>query len=151
LTPPQAFLLLGKGGITNGPPLCLLNRCLDGVDSRSLSNMYHVRMTYLANPLSLQVEGKVKSLKQFAKHLDDLKAVRAMIDKGWLILMLTQAITEEVFELPTDTPIRSYLLHRISRLSGALTENFGQQKVFSFFPISQADLCSAGSHIVQEG
>ncbi|KAJ6503426.1 hypothetical protein C8R47DRAFT_1106099 [Mycena vitilis] len=97
LTPPEAFLILGK----------------DGTDSRSLSIQYHVRMTYLANPLSLQVEGKVGSLRKLRTHISDLK----------------EAITEDVFELPVDKPIRTDLLHRISRLSGALTENFGQNKV----------------------
>jgi hypothetical protein len=43
----------------------------------------------------------------------------------------TQAITEDIFQLPGNKPIRSDLLQRISRLSGALTENFGENKVFS--------------------
>ncbi|KAJ7110108.1 hypothetical protein C8R44DRAFT_634657 [Mycena epipterygia] len=97
LTPSQAFLMLGK----------------DGADARTLSIKYRVRMAYLADPLSLRVEGMVGSLKKLAKHVADLKA----------------AMVEEVFELPVDKPISRDLLHRISRLSGAFTENFGQRKV----------------------
>ncbi|KAJ6575225.1 hypothetical protein B0H19DRAFT_1127757 [Mycena capillaripes] len=97
LTPCEAFLILGK----------------DGVDSRSLSIQYHVRMTYLANPLSLQVEGKVGSLRELKKHIAGLK----------------EEIADDVFELPVGKPIKSDLLRRISRLSGALTENFGENKI----------------------
>lgn len=45
----------------------------------------------------------------------------------------TQAITEDIFKFPGNKPIRSDLLQRISRLSGALTENFGENKVFFSF------------------
>ncbi|KAJ7925888.1 hypothetical protein B0H13DRAFT_1973766 [Mycena leptocephala] len=86
LTPPEAFLILGK---------------------------YHVRMTYLANPLSLRVEGKVVSLNKLKRYIAELR----------------EAITEDIFELPGNKPIRSDLLQRISRLSGALTENFGENKI----------------------
>ncbi|KAJ7487709.1 hypothetical protein B0H11DRAFT_1107355 [Mycena galericulata] len=97
LTPSQAFIILGK----------------DGEDSRALATKYHIRMTYLANPLSLRVEGMVGSLKKFSQHIVDLK----------------EAISEDVFELPIDKPIRTELLQRVSRLSGALTENFGPRQI----------------------
>ncbi|KAF7339380.1 hypothetical protein MSAN_02151900 [Mycena sanguinolenta] len=96
LTPTAAFLILGK----------------DGVDSHSLSNKYHVRMTYLTNPLALRIEGPIGSIKIIKAHIADLNA----------------NIMEDVFELPVDKPIRSDLLHRISRLSGALTQSFGENK-----------------------
>ncbi|KAJ6610101.1 hypothetical protein B0H10DRAFT_1954142 [Mycena sp. CBHHK59/15] len=85
----------------------------DGANFRYLSHKYHVRMTYSANPLRLRVEGVLGAINQLAKHIAALK----------------EAMGEEVFELPIDKPIREDILHRISRLSGALTENFGQGKV----------------------
>ncbi|KAJ7235909.1 hypothetical protein B0H12DRAFT_1238648 [Mycena haematopus] len=101
LTPTGAFLILGK----------------DGVDSHSLSNKHHVRMTYLKNPLALQVEGPMGSIKAIKAHIADLNA----------------NIAEDLFELPVDKPIRSDLLHRISRLSGALAQNFGNNKAWILF------------------
>ncbi|KAF7347747.1 hypothetical protein MVEN_01532100 [Mycena venus] len=70
-------------------------------------------MTYLNNPLALQVEGPIGSIKTVKEHVADLNA----------------SIVEDVFELPVDKSIRSDLLQRISRLSGALTQNFGENKV----------------------
>ncbi|KAF8216116.1 hypothetical protein K438DRAFT_1800095 [Mycena galopus ATCC 62051] len=97
LTPTAAFFILGK----------------DGVDSHSLSIKHHVRMTYLKNPLALEVEGPIGSIKIIKAHIADLNA----------------SITEDVFELPVDKPIRSDLLQRISRLSGALAQEFGENKI----------------------
>ncbi|KAJ7837507.1 hypothetical protein B0H14DRAFT_1095576 [Mycena olivaceomarginata] len=97
LTPTGAFLILGK----------------DGMDSRLLSNKHHVRMTYLSNPLALQVEGPAGSIKTIRAHIADINA----------------NIVEDIFELPLNKTIRSDLLQRISRLSGALTQNFGENKV----------------------
>ncbi|KAJ6604756.1 hypothetical protein DFH09DRAFT_1300923 [Mycena vulgaris] len=97
LTYSEAFLILGK----------------DGADSLTLSNKYHVRLSYLREPLRLKAEGLVGSLKKLAKHISGLKA----------------GITEEIFDLPINKPISTDLLRRVSRLSGALTENFGQSKI----------------------
>ncbi|KAJ7103420.1 hypothetical protein B0H15DRAFT_942874 [Mycena belliarum] len=85
----------------------------NGEDSRSLSTQYQVKMTYQGNPPSFQVHGRVGSIKKVAKHIADLK----------------MAITEDFLESPVDKPLRNDLLERISRLSGAFTENFGQRQV----------------------
>ncbi|KAJ7783900.1 hypothetical protein DFH07DRAFT_908990 [Mycena maculata] len=97
VTPPQAFLILGKGG----------------ADLHALKNQYHIRMTYSTNPSAFEVEGTVGSLKKLSQHIADLK----------------NAITEDVFELPVERPIRNDLLRRISELSGAFAENFGPRTV----------------------
>jgi hypothetical protein len=44
---------------------------------------YHVRMTYLANPLSLRVEGKVVSLNKLKRYIADLREVCATILDGY--------------------------------------------------------------------
>lgn len=46
-----------------------------------------------------------------------------------------QNVAEDTFELPMDQPIRPHLLRRISRISGAFTQDFGPRKVS---PPSQA-------------
>ncbi|KAJ7293684.1 hypothetical protein C8J57DRAFT_34889 [Mycena rebaudengoi] len=70
-------------------------------------------MTYSGSPLSLEVKGFVGALNKIEKHLNELK----------------EAIVEDVIEFPNSKPISPRLLRRISRESGALTENFGQGKL----------------------
>ncbi|KAJ7038084.1 hypothetical protein C8F04DRAFT_367675 [Mycena alexandri] len=106
LNPPEAFLLLGK----------------DGIALRSLGIQFRLSMTYVQNPQSLMVEGKVGSLKQFKKHVAKLKA----------------AIVEDIFELPENKPIGSHLFQRISRLSGAYLTSFGESKVRVSFNKNQS-------------
>ncbi|KAJ6519930.1 hypothetical protein C8R45DRAFT_953295 [Mycena sanguinolenta] len=115
LTPTAAFLILGK----------------DGIDSHSLSNKYHVRMTYMTNPLALRVEGPIGSIKLIQAHVADLNA----------------NIMEDVFELPVNKPIRSDLLHRISRLSGALAQSFGENKVRVAFNKNNARTASIAKRL----
>lgn len=55
-----------------------------------------------------------------------------MISRNFGMLIFTQNIVEDVFELPLNKTIRSDLLQRISRLSGALTQNFGENKAYIF-------------------
>ncbi|KAK7064139.1 hypothetical protein R3P38DRAFT_2822664 [Favolaschia claudopus] len=85
----------------------------DGLDSRALSMKHHARLTYLTNPLALRVEGPLGSIKAIQEHVTNLNA----------------SIAEDVFELPVEKSIRNDLLQRISRLSGAFTQTFGQNSV----------------------
>ncbi|CAK5280567.1 unnamed protein product [Mycena citricolor] len=58
LTPPQAFLILGR----------------DGTQARHLSSRYHANIVFKANPLSLQIEGTVGALRSLEQHIVDFKA-----------------------------------------------------------------------------
>lgn len=51
-------------------------------------------------------------------------------------MFLMKELSEVVFTLPTDKPIRNDLLQRISRISGAFTENWGLGNVYHF-PVMQ--------------
>ncbi|KAJ7070929.1 hypothetical protein C8F01DRAFT_1108362 [Mycena amicta] len=85
----------------------------DGAESRALSHQHGVRFTFQSNPLSLHIEGTNGALQEVGKHITHLKA----------------SMVEEFFDLPPGTTTRADILNRISRLSGALVEAFGEGKV----------------------
>nr|GAT43227.1 predicted protein [Mycena chlorophos] len=85
----------------------------DGAESRAIMHQHSVRLTFQSNPLAVRVEGPNAALVEVSKHIDHLKA----------------SIVEELFALPPETSITHEILQRISRLSGALVEMFGENQV----------------------
>ncbi|KAJ7706072.1 hypothetical protein B0H17DRAFT_1035513 [Mycena rosella] len=84
---------------------------IDGADSHSLSIKYHAAGP--SDHFALNITGKGAAVKQLADHIANL----------------TAAIAEEVFDSPIKKPMKGDVLRRISRLSGALTENFGREQI----------------------
>ncbi|KAJ3879080.1 hypothetical protein F5051DRAFT_326654 [Lentinula edodes] len=101
LDPRQSFLILGKGA------------SFDGANLHALSNKYNIHIGFTTRPLSLNAEGLRGALKQLEKH----------------ITLVKEDIVEEYYGLSFEKPILAELLHRISRLSGAFTETFGEDKI----------------------
>ncbi|KAF9499754.1 hypothetical protein BDN71DRAFT_1441325 [Pleurotus eryngii] len=82
----------------------------DGSDLLSLSAKYDVHMTLSSNPLSLNASGRRGSLEKLTERINSI----------------TANVQENIFDLPSRTPLSSSLLQRISRLTGAFVENFGK-------------------------
>ncbi|KAF7307014.1 hypothetical protein MIND_00494400 [Mycena indigotica] len=85
----------------------------DGAESRALSHQHNVRLKFQSHPLALRIEGTNGALKEVIKHINHLKT----------------SIVEEFFQLPPGATISANIFTRISRLSGALVEEFGESKV----------------------
>ncbi|KAF4572818.1 hypothetical protein EYR36_007328 [Pleurotus pulmonarius] len=82
----------------------------DGSDLLSLSAKYDVHMSLSSNPLSLNASGRRGSLEKLTERINSI----------------TSNVQENIFDLPSRTPLSSNLLQRISRLTGAFVENFGR-------------------------
>ncbi|KAJ7631104.1 hypothetical protein FB45DRAFT_557025 [Roridomyces roridus] len=85
----------------------------DGADLRDLSIKYNAHIEYQQNPLALLATGPTGSLKKLAAHIEHLRAT----------------MSEEIFEVPMHESIQSHVLRRISRISGAFTQDFGPGKI----------------------
>ncbi|KAJ3853807.1 hypothetical protein EV368DRAFT_81215 [Lentinula lateritia] len=84
-----------------------------GANLHALSNKYNIHIGFTTRPLSLNAEGLRGALKQLEKHITFIK----------------EDIVEEYYGLSFEKPIPAELLHRISRLSGAFTETFGEGQI----------------------
>ncbi|KAJ3868742.1 hypothetical protein EV359DRAFT_77385 [Lentinula novae-zelandiae] len=84
-----------------------------GANLHALSNKYNIHIGFTTRPLSLNAEGLRGALKQLEKHITFVK----------------EDIVEEYYGLSFEKPIPAELLHRISRLSGAFTETFGEGQI----------------------
>ncbi|KAK7463688.1 hypothetical protein VKT23_005628 [Stygiomarasmius scandens] len=85
----------------------------DGSRLLSLSKKYQVHISFSAKPLALKAEGLRAKLNKFSKYIDSVK----------------EQIQEEYFTLPSKKTIPPHFLQRISRKSGAFTENFGNGQI----------------------
>ncbi|KAJ4001041.1 hypothetical protein F5050DRAFT_1727364 [Lentinula boryana] len=85
----------------------------DGANLHALSNQYNIHIGFTTRPLSLNAEGVRGALKQLEEHIAFVK----------------EDIVEEYQDLSLENPVPPELLHRISRLSGAFTETFGEGKI----------------------
>lgn len=99
----------------------------DGADLLSLSKQYNVHISFSAHPLSLKVEGLRGALDRLSKHIVEFKKVRSVScgHPEFCAHPSVQNIEEKIFMLPAKKAISPDLLQRISRLSGAFTENLG--------------------------
>ncbi|KAF8225081.1 hypothetical protein L208DRAFT_1409162 [Tricholoma matsutake] len=82
----------------------------DGADLLSLSLRHNLHVSFSASPLSLKAEGLRGSLDNLSQYINEFK----------------DSIKYEYFELPFGHTNEHALLERISRLSGAFTENVGR-------------------------
>ncbi|KAJ3719814.1 hypothetical protein C8R42DRAFT_671864 [Lentinula raphanica] len=85
----------------------------DGANLHALSNQFNIHIGFTTRPLSLNAEGLRGALKQLEEH----------------IKLVKEDIVEEYFDLSPEESVPPELLHRISRLSGAFTETFGDGKI----------------------
>ncbi|KAJ4486265.1 hypothetical protein J3R30DRAFT_3697765 [Lentinula aciculospora] len=85
----------------------------DGANLHALSNKYNIHIGFTTRPLSLNAEGLRGALKQLEEHIAFVK----------------EDIVQEYHEFASEIPIPPELLHRISRLSGAFTESFGEGQI----------------------
>ncbi|KAF7320445.1 hypothetical protein MKEN_00829400 [Mycena kentingensis (nom. inval.)] len=85
----------------------------DGTESRELSHKHGVRMTFKTNPLSLQIDGTRSALTAVSKEIAHLKS----------------SIVEDFFDLLPESTVKPEILNRISRLTGALLEPFGDGRI----------------------
>ncbi|KAF8832436.1 hypothetical protein HHX47_DHR1001927 [Lentinula edodes] len=81
-----------------------------GANLHALSNKYNIHIGFTTRPLSLNAEGLRGALKQLEEHITFVK----------------EDIVEEYYGISFEKPFPAELLHRISRLSGAFTETFGE-------------------------
>ncbi|KAK1224398.1 hypothetical protein PQX77_012694 [Marasmius sp. AFHP31] len=95
------------------PPQSFLFLGKDGSDLLALSREYNVHVTFSSNPLGLKVEGVRGALEHLRSHISALK----------------EEIDEDTLILPTNEPINTSLLQRVSRISGAFAENFRPQEI----------------------
>ncbi|THV04838.1 hypothetical protein K435DRAFT_850387 [Dendrothele bispora CBS 962.96] len=85
----------------------------DGSHLLNLSSKYQVHISFSSKPLALKAEGLRAKLNKLGKYIDTVK----------------EQIQEEYFTLTSKTALLPSLLQRISRTSGAFTENFGDDRI----------------------
>ncbi|KAF9069149.1 hypothetical protein BDP27DRAFT_1326087 [Rhodocollybia butyracea] len=85
----------------------------DGANLHTLSRKYNVHIGFSTNPLALNIEGLRGALKTVREHVVSFKG----------------DVVEEYHSLSSDKPIPSEMLQRISRLSGAFAESFGEGQI----------------------
>ncbi|ESK97618.1 hypothetical protein Moror_17480 [Moniliophthora roreri MCA 2997] len=106
----------------------------DGSDLLSLSMDYNVHVIFSAKPLGLRVEGLRGALEQLRSHVASLK----------------EEVAGEFLVLPSDRPISSSLLQRISRLSGAFTEKFDAGKIWISYKHSNPRAAMVSKRLVTQ-
>ncbi|KAE9411001.1 hypothetical protein BT96DRAFT_983660 [Gymnopus androsaceus JB14] len=93
-----------------------------GANLHALSRKYNVHVGFSTKPqLSLNAEGLLGDLKQLEEH----------------IRLFKEDIAEDYHNLSSEKPISAALLQRISRLSGAFTEQFGKGQIRISFKKSE--------------
>ncbi|KAF5375107.1 hypothetical protein D9758_000177 [Tetrapyrgos nigripes] len=113
VTPPESFALLGKGPDHFLSSFRPLTQDTDGSNLRSLSKDHKVEVTFSSSPLQLIAKGVLANLRRLREHVEFVK----------------KQIKEEFITIPSKKLIRPDLLQRISRISGAFTETFGEDQI----------------------
>ncbi|KAF9651892.1 hypothetical protein BDM02DRAFT_3110010 [Thelephora ganbajun] len=83
----------------------------DGSDLLQLANDFSVRISTIPKPLALKVQGLRSSLKQVSERIGTLK----------------RSIVEEMVRYDGSEPLSKGYIEKISRLSSAFVESFGDQ------------------------
>lgn len=86
-------------------------------------------MSFSSNPFGLKASGLRGNIHAFGEYLAEFKQVCFCHCEYLLSSHVLQGILDEVYDIPTQKNLEPDALQRVSRLTGAFTESFGEGQV----------------------